>query len=381
MAGGIFLLDANGGLTEMAETPFAAEVDFQKLLADHPNLLPGDQIDPDTPRRWLLVAREVGVPDEEGTRWSLDHLFLDQEGVPTLVEVKRGSDPRVRREVVGQLLDYAAHSVLYWTEETIRTRFEERVRLEKRDPDQILGEFLGEDVLAGDFWQRVKTNLQAAKIRLIFVADTIPSELRRVVEFLNQQMDPAEVLAVEIRQYTGGTLRTLVPRVMGQTSEALSRKSGGPRETKQWDEPSFFAELTARCGEEQAELARRILQAAEQMGCRIWWGKGARSGSFFPMVNQAGDQYWTIALWTYGTIEIQYQWMRRKPPFDAAPKREELRMKLNAIPGIAIPPDGIDKRPNVPLQALIAPGALERFLEILGWVVGEIRRAHPSRTQ
>ncbi|HJX26596.1 MAG TPA: hypothetical protein VJ885_01685, partial [Thermoanaerobaculia bacterium] len=108
MAGGIFLLDANGSLTEMAETPFAAEVDFQKLLAAHPNLLPGDQIDPDTPRRWLLVAREVGVPDEGGTRWALDHLFLDQEGVPTLVEVKRGGDPRTRREVVGQLLDYAA---------------------------------------------------------------------------------------------------------------------------------------------------------------------------------------------------------------------------------------------------------------------------------
>lgn len=32
MAGGIFLLHANNELTEMAETPFAAEVDFQKLL-------------------------------------------------------------------------------------------------------------------------------------------------------------------------------------------------------------------------------------------------------------------------------------------------------------------------------------------------------------
>jgi hypothetical protein len=373
MAGGIFLLDANGSLTEMAETPFAAEVDFQKLLAAHPNLLPGDQIDPDTPRRWLLVAREIGVPDEGGTRWVLDHLFLDQEGVPTLVEVKRGSDPRTRREVVGQLLDYAAHSILYWTEETLRTRFEERVRQEKGDPEQVLAEFLGQDIEAGDFWQRVKINLQAARIRLIFVADSIPSELRRVVEFLNQQMDPAEVLAVEIRQYTGGTLRTLVPRVMGQTSEALVKKSGGGRQIKLWDEPTFFAELTARCGEQQAELARRILRASEEMGCRIWWGKGARSGSFLPMVDHAGDQYWTIGVWTYGTLEIQFQWMRRKRPFDAAAKREELRTRLNAIPGITIPADGIEKRPNVPLQALAGPGALEEFLEVLGWVVGEVQ--------
>lgn len=61
------------------------------------------------PRRWLLVSREWGVPREEGGggHWSLDHLFLDQEGVPTLVEVKRSSDTRLRREVVGQMLDYA----------------------------------------------------------------------------------------------------------------------------------------------------------------------------------------------------------------------------------------------------------------------------------
>ena len=35
-----------------------------------------------------------------------------------------------------------------------------------------------------------------------FVAEEIPRELRRIVEFLDVQTDPAEVLAVEIRQYT-----------------------------------------------------------------------------------------------------------------------------------------------------------------------------------
>lgn len=373
MAGGIFLLDSEGGLTEMAETAFAAEVDLQKLLARHPGLLPGDQIDPESPRRWLLVAREVSVPDDAGTRWALDHLFLDQEGVPTLVEVKRGMDPRIRREVVGQLLDYAAHSILYWTEETIRNRFEERSRQEGLDPDETLVQFLGGEVSANDFWQRVKINLQAGKIRLIFVADAIPSELRRVVEFLNQQMNPAEVLAVEIRQYAGGALKTLVPRVMGQTSEALIRKTGGGGAVKQWDEDSFFAELTARRGEPEAEIARRILGWADQKGCRIWWGKGARSGSFFPMVDHAGDQYWTIAVWTYGTIEIQFQWMRKSLLFGAESKRQALRDKLNTIPGISIAEERIDRRPNVPLQVLTAPGVLAQFLEALDWVVDQIR--------
>ena len=58
----------------------------------------------------------------------------------------------------------------------------------------------------------------------MFVADQIPTELQRVVEFLNGQMDPAEVLAVEIKQYVGGSQRALVPRAVGQTAAAQQAK-------------------------------------------------------------------------------------------------------------------------------------------------------------
>lgn len=95
---------------------------FQRLLALHPSLLAGDAVDPDSPRRWLLVSREQAVPGEEGGagRWSLDHLFIDQDSVLTLVEVKRASDTRARHEVVAQMLDYAANGVVYWPAETLR---------------------------------------------------------------------------------------------------------------------------------------------------------------------------------------------------------------------------------------------------------------------
>jgi len=48
-------------------------------------------------------ARQVEAGVSVG---SLDHLFLDEAGVPTLVEVKRSSDTRARREMVAQMLDY-----------------------------------------------------------------------------------------------------------------------------------------------------------------------------------------------------------------------------------------------------------------------------------
>src|SRR5438552_466500 len=107
MNGGIFLIQQSGELVEMKEKAYDSEDIFQELLAKYPNLLGGDQMDSDAPRRWLLVSREMGVPDaDEGAgRWSVDHLFLDQDGIPTLVEIKRSSDTRIRREVVGQMLD------------------------------------------------------------------------------------------------------------------------------------------------------------------------------------------------------------------------------------------------------------------------------------
>lgn len=60
----------------------------------------------------------------------------DQDGVPTLVEVKRSTDTRIRREVVGQMLDHAANAIVYWPVETIRVKYEARCGSDGLDPDQ-----------------------------------------------------------------------------------------------------------------------------------------------------------------------------------------------------------------------------------------------------
>lgn len=241
MADNIFLIQDEDQLVQMAEQPYDSESLLQTLLAKFPDLLAGGQIDSAAPRQWLLVKREMGIPCKEdaGDRWSLDHLFLDQDAIPTLVEVKRSSDTRIRREVVGQMLDYAANAVVYWPVEQIRAEFDKNCD----DPDGRLTDFLGDDADPEEFWQMVKTNLQAGKVRMLFVADVIPTELRRIVEFLNQQMDPAEVLAIEIKQFVGEGMKTLVPRVIGQTAEAEGRKGGGTFDKTKY---RFYEELLGK---------------------------------------------------------------------------------------------------------------------------------------
>lgn len=113
MTSSIFALDPENRLIEMQQAEYDSEDFFQAILADHPSLL---GLGGGTDGKLLLICRETPVPDEEAGsgRWSLDHLFLDRAGVPVLVEVKRSSDTRARREVVAQMLDYAANGIAYW---------------------------------------------------------------------------------------------------------------------------------------------------------------------------------------------------------------------------------------------------------------------------
>ena len=376
MSGGIYLIQGDGSLVEMEEKAYDSEDLLQGLLAAYPNLLAGDQIDGDEPRRWLLISREMPLASEEdgSGRWSVDHLFLDQDAVPTIVEVKRSTDTRIRREVVGQMLDYAANAVVYWPVEMLRSRFEAACEVDEIDPEQKLAESIEIDVDQEEFWHQANsTNLQAGRVRLIFAADEIPFELRRVVEFLNEQMDPAEVLAVEIRQYAGQGMKTLVPRLIGQTVGAQQKKSGGAREGRQWNEASFFEALEKSEDAEVAAVARRILEWGTRKGLEIYWGQG-KKGSFIPTLIHNGTRHQLLPVRTIGVVEIYFQYFAGKAPFSSEEKRKEFLHRLNSIPGVSLPEDVIDRRPTISLSTFEDEAALRRFLETYDWVIEEIKQ-------
>ncbi len=335
--GGVYLIQEAGNLVEMTEEAYGSEDLLQGLLARYPALLAGDQMDSTVPRRWLLISREMAVPDEDAgaTRWSLDHLFLDQDAVPTMVEVKRSSDTRLRREVVGQLLDYAANAVVYWPVEVIRARFTARCEAEKQEPTRILQDTLGigEEGIE-DFWQKAKTNLQAGRVRLVFVADLIPTELRRVVEFLNVQMDPAEVLAIEIRQYVGQGLKTLVPRVLGQTAEALVKK-GTAQPARSWDRSTFLEEARRQLPADRALAVEQVLQASEETAQDMGWGRG-RTGSFSPKFSGASTKsFFTLRM--NGELQLNRKWHEQEDAGELASRFRDNFLDRLRSRGLEVP--------------------------------------------
>lgn len=274
----IYMLDEKRGqISALDEDEYDSEIVLQKLLAQYPDLLPGDQIDPENPRRWMLVQRELGVPGDvmETGRWSLDHLFLDQDGIPTFVECKRSSDTRIRREVVAQMLDYAANGVDYWDVERLRRAAAESAENQGSFLADSLQELLGVDADEEQqemFWKQVGANLNNHRVRLVFAADRLPKELRRMIEFLNEEMQHVEVLGVEIRQYRRGgddSELAMVPRLVGMTEEARDTKRGvKPRRTR-----TTRAEFLSGCGNLTAPVFENLFDEAIINGHIISWGE------------------------------------------------------------------------------------------------------------
>lgn len=286
----------------MTETPYDSEGVLQALIAQHPEMLADEDAGHG---RLLLVRREAGVTDQvdAGGRWSLDHLYVDSNGIPTLVEVKRSSDTRGRREVVAQMLDYAANAKTSFSPEQMAAWLEDEAQARRTSPAQALLDTLGvEDPDA--FWATVATNLEAERFRLIFVSDVIPPELRRIIEFLNGQMAQTEVLAIEVKQYVDDRTghQTIVPRVIGNTETTKRTKRVRPlgRATNRTSLLAVLADGTPGA----ADAAQALLDWGEQHSdLSIHW-------------NRAGDVGFAVGksllrVWGEGTVEFKVNTLRK----------------------------------------------------------------------
>ncbi|MBI2891704.1 MAG: hypothetical protein HYY13_13090 [Nitrospirae bacterium] len=113
--------------------PYKDEAELQKLLADHPSIIPVGQI-------WRHSSALCLVEREQETgAGPVDLTFVDENGRILVVECKLASDGRARREVVAQGLEYVAHLV-------------------RQGPAGILGKqetaSRGQESLLARFWQR-----------------------------------------------------------------------------------------------------------------------------------------------------------------------------------------------------------------------------------
>lgn len=362
MTSSIFALDPENRLIEMQQAEYDSEDFFQAILADHPSLL---GLGGGTDGKLLLICRETPVPDEEAGsgRWSLDHLFLDRAGVSVLVEVKRSSDTRARREVVAQMLDYAANGIAYWPIEQIVGSFRESTAKANDSPDAVLDAFL-DGGSAEEYWKQVESNLRSGRIRMLFVADQIPKELRRIVEFLNEQMRPAEMLAIEVAQYVSAEgFRTLVPRLVGATERAATAKAVSPARTAMsLDE--WFDALGNTAGEDARKAAEALLTWFSESGFDT--GVTDSTDSAYASLPLSGDKRaWPFFLRrSTGRLEVSLQYLQATPALASETARQALLDRLTELPVPFRSTGKLTGWPSLPLIDAVRPDVLPALTNI-----------------
>src|SRR6266480_6281188 len=294
------------------------ESELQNLLEKNLDLIPGDQVDPDDPRRWLLVKREMTVEDPgtaEG-RWSLDFFIVDQDGIPTLVECKRFKDTRARREVIGQMFDYAAKASFCLSRDTLLQYLEERARDRGIEIEELIanlepvsGAFLD------SFLELIENNINQGQLRLVFFMEQSSPELRSIIAFLNSQMERTEVCLVEAKQFQHGAVRVVAPTLWGYTEQArrikktVTLKKSGERRV--WNEEEFIADLQAKLKAPDTKSVLAFYDFCRTLpGVVLKWGTGTERGSFSVMFPPAIPRS-ILSVFSDGELCLNFNWLDR----------------------------------------------------------------------
>lgn len=303
MGNRLFFVSEDQHIQEMNEVNIKdmLESRLQEIVEKNPDLLTREW--DDQPRKLFLIAREKEVHAEEdaGNSFSLDHLLVDSEGVPILVEVKRSTDTRTRREVAAQMLDYACRASS-WEKDILKGLFK------KNNESRLDAESYFEDE---EFWNRVSTNLEAEHFRLVFVADRIPETLRILIEFMDRAMNNIEVYGVELKPYkTADGAMLLSSNIVGNSLDVRTKPTYPSRSTGKWTRESFLSRVYEKEGADVEKVAESLLDLCEPLGLKGSFGRGAVLANF--MAKSGSDTVFQIGqAWGRFYLYLSYRDLRK----------------------------------------------------------------------
>lgn len=247
-------------LSQLAGSSAASEADIQALVHAHPASLPISEIDPMFAGA-VPICRELRTP-----AGAIDNLLVTPTGLPLLVECKLWRNPEGRREVVGQILDYAKE-LSRWSSSDLQR--EVSARLNRRDGNPLL-ELVRERYPETDeieFNDALTLNLRRGRFLLLIVGDGIRAGVEAIAEYLQDHAGLHFSLGlVEMPIYVmpDGS-RLVVPRVLAKTlvvtRNVVALPDGfGIEAATQSDEESALAPEMVALGDERQQFWREFLQ-------------------------------------------------------------------------------------------------------------------------
>jgi alkylated DNA nucleotide flippase Atl1 len=131
----------------------------------------------------------------------------------------------------------------------------------------------------------------------------------------------------------------------------------------------FLQQLADSQGPDITHATLVVLDAWATMGGTLSYGRGRETSCFLMArgwTHESGG-IWPATIYPSGKFEVVFQHLSVRPPFDDVALREELRQRLNQVPGVNIAAARIALRPGFPLSVLVAQDARETLLQHLAW--------------
>lgn len=328
---------------------FRDEAELQELIKDKPSLLARQYTYNNAFNKLYLISREKSILTADSTFY-VDLLLVSEDAIPVIVEVKLCSNYEIYRKVVGQITEYASHAKL-WKPSELRKEFQ------ANNP----GSKLPED---DSFWQRFSENLEAENFRLIIAADRIPDGLRRIIEFLDQQMN-IEIYGVEINKYRSDNRYFLTTSIIENSLKDRQRPPYSVRQTATWTRESFLDRVDNTMGEEAAKAADSLIRCSEDLGLTVSFGSGSALANFIPK-KDGKTVYQLGQIKTHFDVQLVYDWLKKLPGYKGETTEELKERILNIFPAGTDTQDMVKESSIwIPLEAFYKPELIESFRELI----------------
>lgn len=294
------------------EAKFALEGKLQDYLESFPSLIPLEEIDETAPKL-VCIGKEVGV-----VPGAMDLLFIDANGILTVVETKLAKSPEVRRTVIGQIIEYASY-VSEWSAEDVYKVAAEYFSKSEKVPsnyrggtlDEAMEKFTGEGYFsADDLRADIEQNLQKGNFRLIIAVDELVEPLRKTVTYLNSHSD-FNILLLLVKCFEESESRkVLIPTLFGYKPQPPTSRP--PR----INEDIFLArcrEGEHKGAEELYFKAKALQEKRRSKGDSIRWGVSGHSYHVshvdevvFVNYSNGGLSLWLYVVEKYGEAGQRY---------------------------------------------------------------------------
>jgi hypothetical protein len=214
------------------------EMWLQEFVFTHGDALPISEIEPAF-SPLIPVCRELRT-----NVGPIDVLFVNGEGLLTVVECKLWNNPEARRAVLGQILDYAKE-LSSWSYDDLEPAIKKARKGNVVSLYQLVADDVGE-LEEREFIDNVERNLRRGRFLLLIVGSGIRHGVEGLSDFLqrhahlNFSLALVEVAIFHLPEQVAGT-HLVLPRVVAQTVEV-------ERAVIRIEEGRIVAELPAEGG-------------------------------------------------------------------------------------------------------------------------------------